>query len=537
MIALLQDCVARQAARRPEAPAIVAGAERVSYGELDARSNQLARLLRDAAGCRQGDRVMLLLPKSPAALVGLLAIYKADCIAVPLDPAGPAVRIARVLESCGSRAVLAAGPVAADILNELCSDTSIHPAPWVGWVDATPPVQARFAVRFTERDVGGYPNAPIEPRNRPHDAAHILFTSGSTGRPKGVVISHANVIAFVEWACRYFAIASSDRLSGHSPLHFDLSTFDIFGTFAAGAALHLVPPELNLFPHKLADFIRSSELTQWFSVPSVLNYLAKFDAVRPGDFPALQRVMWCGEVFPTPGLIYWMKRLPHVTFTNLYGPTEATIASGYYTVKACPADPIADVPIGTGCEGEELLVLNRDLEAVAPGETGDLYIRGVGLSSGYWRDPERTAAAFLPNPRGFDPADRLYRTGDLARLGHDGLVYFVGRADSQIKSRGYRIELGEIEAALGTVSELREAAVVGMPTGGFEGTVIACAYAPAPNCCVSPADLRKMLSALVPSYMLPSRWMALPTLPKNATGKIDRRAIRDLFDAHEAVVA
>src|SRR5438128_520463 len=192
------------------------------------------------------------------------------------------------------------------------------------------------------------------------------------------------------WATRYFGTAPTDRISGHPPLHFDLSTFDVFGTFAAGAELHLVPPEVNLLPNALAEFIRTSELTQWFSVPSLLSYLAKFDVVQFNDFPTLRRLLWCGEVFPTPALRYWMARLPHVTFTNRYGPTEATIASSYYTVPSCPEDDRAAIPIGSPCAGEELLVLNERLERVPPGEVGDLYIRGVGLSPGYWRVPETT---------------------------------------------------------------------------------------------------------------------------------------------------
>src|SRR5207244_6798157 len=163
-----------------------------------------------------------------------------------------------------------------------------------------------------------------------------------------------------------------------------------------------------------------------------------------------------------------------------------------------------------------------------------LHIRGAGLSPGYWQDHERTAAAFIPNPRGADSTDVLYRTGDLARTGADGLVYFLGRSDSQIKSRGYRIELGEIEAALNTVPGLQEVVVVGIPTGGFEGTLIGCAYVPLEGQQLVPAHLRKAINALIPQYMLPSRWMELDGLPKNASGKIDRRAIRERFQRDEA---
>jgi len=383
---------------------------------------------------------------------------------------------------------------------------------------------------FSRRDLNNYSRSFVDAGNTSEDAAHILFTSGSTGTPKGVVITHANVIHFVEWAVKYFGIDASDRNSGHPPLHFDLSQFDIFGTFAAGAQLHLVPGDVGLMPNQVAGFIRRSELTQWFSVPSVLNYMAKFDAVKANDFPCLKRVLWCGEVFPTPALMYWMQRLPSVTFTNLYGPTETTIASSYHTVSWCPADPCESVPIGTPCDGEQLLVLDEQLKPVPPGETGDLYIGGVGLSPGYWRDQEKTAAAFIQHPESTEPSHRIYKSGDLAKVGADGLVYYVGRADSQVKSRGYRIELGEIEAALNALGDLKECAVVAIPSEGFEGTTLCCAYVSAADANVHTRLLLSQLRKHLPSYMLPSRWAPFTQLPKNSSGKIDRPQLRRMFE-------
>ena len=224
-----------------------------------------------------------------------------------------------------------------------------------------------------------------------------------------------------------------------------------------------------------------------------------------------------------------MRRLPHARFTNLYGPTEATIASSYYTVPRCPTDERAAIPIGTACDGEELLVLDAGLRPVAAGEIGHLYIRGVGLSPGYWRDPEKTRSVFLQCPGRADPRERIYMTGDLARVADDGLVYFHGRADSQIKSRGYRIELGEIEAAANATGCLRECAVVAIPTDGFEGYAICCAFGSLSDAPVTPAQLREKLKALLPGYMLPSRWQAWETLPRNTNGKIDRRVLRERF--------
>ena len=233
-------------------------------------------------------------------------------------------------------------------------------------------------------------------------------------QPKGVVISHRNVASFLEWAVAYFGIDGSDRLSGHAPFHFDLSTFDVYGALTTGSELHLVPPELGLMPRDLAALIDREQLTQWFSVPSVLSYMANFDAVPDGGFASLRRVIWCGDVLPTPVLKHWMDRIAHVQYTNLYGPTETTIASSYYMVTTPPEDETKPIPIGVACAGEELLVLDDKLQPVPPEATGDLYIGGSGLSSGYWRDDAKTHAAFIADPRSPHGDRRLYRTGDRA---------------------------------------------------------------------------------------------------------------------------
>src|SRR5438128_4133921 len=251
------------------------------------------------------------MPKSPTAIVSLLGIYKADCLYVPLDPAGPAARLARVLRIWRAGWILAVGPVSG-VLGALVDDERFRGSISVGWM-GDGAAHGKLRTDFTRDDVESYPSAALHYDHGGGDPAHLLFTSGSTGTPKGVTITHASVIRFVQWSTKYFGMAASDRVSGHSPLHFDLSIFDIFGAFAVGAALHLVPPELNVLPHKLAEFIRASGLTQWFSVPSVLTLMAQLDVVRPRDFPTLQRLLWCGEVFPTRALRYWMGRLPHVT--------------------------------------------------------------------------------------------------------------------------------------------------------------------------------------------------------------------------------
>jgi amino acid adenylation domain-containing protein len=457
MVSLLQQLVTGQAERRPEQTAIVYRQERLSYGELEETSNRLAHLLKEA-GCKRGDRVGFLIPKTPAAIGAILGILKADCVYVPLDTSSPAPRLEKIIDACAPRFVVAGGAVT-PLLDELMADKSRRDGTAVGWMGEGRIEGNNFRARFSREDLGSYSSEPLDYKNTVNDAAHILFTSGSTGVPKGVIITHSNVIHFITWAVKHFGAKPSDRISSHPPLHFDLSTFDVYGTLGSGAQLHIVPTELNLLPQKLAEFIRDSELTQWFSAPSVLNFMAKADVVKQDDFPALERLLWCGEVFPTSPLIYWMRRLPRVKFTNLYGPTEATIASSYYTVPQCPDDERAEIPIGAPCDGEGLLALDDELKPVPAGAIGDLYISGVGLSPGYWQDPEKTDAVFIKRPGSSDPNDRIYKTGDLA----------------------------------------------------------------------PPARLRTEMSKVLPNYMMPARWMRFDFLPKNANGKIDRRALRERF--------
>jgi amino acid adenylation domain-containing protein len=507
---LLHGYAAASAARDPSATAVVLGDQRLGYAELVAESRRLARMLRDA-GVGPGDRVALMVPKAPEAIVGIHAVLEAGGAYVPIDLASPAPRVARVIASAQPRAILAA-PQAAALVEGLADAGALTDVTTIS----------------TEADWSSLSDEPLGVERAPDSLAHILFTSGSTGDPKGVQITHAMVSAFVDWAVDHFGTAAGERISGHPPLHFDLSTFDIFATLRAGAELHLVPATANLAPKALADFIRDSELTQWFSVPSTLAFMVRSGVVAENDFPTLERVLFCGEPMPTPVLADWMRRVPQARYTNLYGPTETTIASSYYDVPEVPADETESLPIGLPCRGEKLVVLDEERRPLPAGEIGQVFIGGVALSPGYWRDEEKTDAAFMSID-----GERLYATGDLGWVDDQGLLRYIGRVDSQIKHRGYRIELGEIEAALNALGELKESSVVAIETEGFEATAICCAYV-ANDPEVTPVKLRSALARSLPAYMLPSRWRALESLPKNANGKIDRRALREGFEAEPA---
>ncbi|MEO1018685.1 MAG: amino acid adenylation domain-containing protein, partial [Pseudomonadota bacterium] len=512
LLSLLQHLLSAQASARPGAKAIVEDGKSTTFAELEVRSNRLANLLRER-GLAPLDRVGVMASKSIDTIEAFIAVLKAGGIYVPLDPAGPATRVGRMIDVAACRMIVHSEEAQA-VLSE-CEETIDRV------VDLGTFTQADVA-----QDAMSLSAAISQAGTQPDDPAHILFTSGSTGLPKGVVITHANVLSFIDWANPYFGRGPEDRVSGHSPLQFDLSTYDIFGSLAAGAELHLVPARLNLFPKDLPNFIRERQLTQWFSAPSVLTYLTRFDAVAQDDFSDLRELLWCGEVFAVPALRYWMERLPHVRFTNLYGPTEATIASTYCTLSTSPKNDRDTTPIGRACGGEEVFPVNQSNAVANPGETGEICIAGPGVTKGYWRDEARTASAFPPVAQGMQSPGRMYRTGDLGYVGEDGDLRFVGRADTQIKSRGHRIELGEIETAANSLGDVAEAAVIAMPVDEFAGTEIACVYSLIDGSQLTANALRRDLSKLIPRYMLPGRYEARKKLPLNSNGKIDRVRLR-----------
>ena len=502
--------------------------DQITYRELESESNKLAGMLIKQK-LIPGDRVGLYLEKTPKTIIAMLGITKAGGVYVPLDPNSPAERVNKIIKASNPSLLFVDRETTFRFQDIIHSDLETGLIPWVWWSKEPLMHGDDFCPKFIYKDIENLKNEPHQVIRNSARAAHILFTSGSTGEPKGVVITHKNVESFINWAVPYFNMKTGEHTSCHSPLHFDLSTYDIYGAFASGSHMHLVPAGISTDPKKLSAFILENKLNQWFSVPSALSYLAKFHVIPDGGYPSLKRLIWCGEVFPLPSLKYWMKNLPDVQFTNLYGPTEATIASSYYTVKELP-EHLDELPIGESCSEEKLIILDENLSRKNIGEVGDLYIEGSGLSPGYWKDIAKTKAAFMRYTNEEGRRERIYKTGDLASLGSDGLVYFHGRSDYQIKSRGYRIELGEIETALGNNQLLREYAVVPIQIDGFEGTAIGCAYVGTEmkNGALAPL-LKQKLKDKIPSYMMPQVWREYDRLPRNGNGKIDRKGLSDHF--------
>jgi amino acid adenylation domain-containing protein len=515
MAYILQQLLSNSASRYPEKTAVSARGRNLSYRELEKQSNQLAHLLRHR-GVRKGDRVGLFFPKCVESLVCMLGVLKAGAVYVPLDPQAPADRIAYILGDCGVRVLLtnAERRKALDAKTLHALDSCILTDSSSGELNGSAVLPWSMLGEFPSDHA---PQVTLTET----DLAYILYTSGSTGRPKGVMLSHQNALTFVEWCSAKFKIRPEDQLSNHAPLHFDLSVFDVYNSLEAGATLHLVTEDIALFPSTLASFIETRGITVWYSVPSALTLLLLHGNLKAEKVRQLRIILFAGEVFPMKYLRELADLLPHIDLYNLYGPTETNVCT-YYKVERDLLANQEKLPIGAACENTEVFAVNDKGEIVRqPGESGELYVRGPGVTYGYWGDVEKTRKMVVPNL--FQPnfEEEMYRTGDLVRLGEDGNFDFLGRRDSMIKSRGYRIELGEIENALLSHPGVREVAAVAIPDD-IIGNRIKAVVAAHAGSSLQPVELQQHCAARIPKYMIPDLIEFCENLPKTSTGKIDR---------------
>jgi amino acid adenylation domain-containing protein len=529
---LLHRAVLDHAVLRPDRVAVDEGARVATYGDLARSMNRLAVVLL-GVGVRRRDRVGVFLENGIDACVSILGALQSGACYVPLSPSHPAARTALILEdaelSClvTTRAHLDAAlaamrstkGAATGALVVLDEDRAEIEARLEGLADVRPrAIAGRGELdRVSE-------SAP-ESRGEETDPAYILFTSGTTGRPKGVVVSHANVKAYLGWALPYLELGPEDRLSHHSNIAFDMSVFDIFGAFHAGATL--CPLMTNAHRVSPADYIRERRITIWFSVPAVLGLMIAAGRLEAGAIgSSLRAAMFAGETLPTEYVQALRRAQPRIQIVNTYGPTETTIACTFHKVGVdSPFEPDRAIPIGRPFPGTEVLILKLDEDRPADvGEVGRLLIAGHQVAVGYWNRPDLTAAAFR---RDLDPSGRvIYETGDLAFRDASSILHFAGRRDTQVKVHGYRIELGEVEVAIGRHELVNEVAVVSPERRGERSLV---AYV-APLGHVADEALAESAildhcERLLPPYMVPSEVRFLPRLPRNENGKIDRKRL------------
>ncbi|HLI77821.1 MAG TPA: amino acid adenylation domain-containing protein, partial [Acidobacteriaceae bacterium] len=491
----------QQVTRNPESVAVACGDLVLSYQELNRKANQLARLLVQA-GVKPEDRVGVCMNRSVDMIAAVLGILKAGASYVPLDPQYPAERITYMMEDAGIGVLLMEDTLPGEVTQQargiLCIDV---PSLW-----------ERIAHESGK-------NLGIATGGK--NLAYLMYTSGSTGVPKGILVVHEAITRLV-CNTNYIAFAEKQRIAQAASTSFDAATFEIWGALLNGGRLILLQGEKASL-RELGDFIASNRITTLWLTAGLFGKMVEheLDSLR-----GVNQLLAGGDVVSPGHVARLCSRFEHCTFINGYGPTETTTFACTYAVKGggAVADPL---PIGKPIANTRVYILDREMQPVAIGVAGELYIGGEGLARGYLKRPDLTAEKFVPDAITGSAGERLYRTGDLARWRDDGNVEFLGRLDQQVKLRGFRVELGEIEAVLRRHDAVEDAAVLVREEEAAGKRLIAC-VASRDRGRLAHGELSAFLRARLPEYMVPSGWVVLEELPKNANGKVDRTELQKL---------
>ncbi|MDI5965002.1 amino acid adenylation domain-containing protein [Streptantibioticus silvisoli] len=503
---------AEQAARTPDAPALLWRDRPTGYRELADRAGEIARLLTER-GVGPGDFVGLCVERSPLMVAALLGILRAGAAYVPLDPEYPVGRLRYVLSDTGATVLL----------------TEEH------LVGLFPDHDGQLLV--LDAQDGAPPAAPAgpPPAARGHDVAYVIHTSGSTGRPKGVMVTHRSLANHSRAVNRTFRLGPGDRVLQCRSLSFDAAAEELFPPLLHGAALVLGDDPLRQTFRALTQQIIDTGTT-FVSVPTAFwhSWVLEEDCLeRLASESSLRLMIVAGEQARLQALSTWNKWVgPAVRWCNVYGPTEGTITSTIFEPGASWSDDdCASVPVGHPVDNVQAHVLDADLAPVPPGTVGELFLGGAGVAVGYLGRPATTAESFPADPFATEPGQRLYRTGDLVRATADGRIEFVGRRDHQVKVRGYRIELGEVETVACDHPAVRACVTLVEGTDAADTSLVA-HVVPAASDPFPTADLLAHLRRELPWYMIPAAVVVVDAFPLTPNGKIDREALRSLD--HEA---
>jgi amino acid adenylation domain-containing protein len=502
----------------------IAGCE-VTYQQLAYRAKRLAATLQARAVPDAVPLTAVFAYRSETAYAAVLGALMAGHGYVPLNRTFPTDRTRLMLERSMCRSVIVDAGSEPQLEALLCSIA----IPLVIICPDRPDVTELAAKFPAHRIIGANELADAEqwcPVDVSVDSiAYLLFTSGSTGQPKGVMVSHANMLHYLDCATKRYGFTSNDRVSQTFDLTFDLSAHDMFVAWESGACLCCLTQKQLINP---CAFVNDARLTVWFSVPSTAAFMRRFGVLKPGMYPGLRLSLFCGEALPVEIVRHWALAAPNSVIENIYGPTELTIAcTAYRWDNTKSPDECAQgiVPIGQPFDGMRALIVDEQLREVKHGTEGELLMTGPQLSLGYWQDEEKTRQAFVPVAGN---NGTYYRTGDRVRRPavNKPLVY-LGRVDNQIKVRGYRVELGEVEAVVRQLSGLDGVVALGWPTteSGPDGIEVFLE--------TDSFDTKALVSQLkgkLPVYMLPRNVLALRRFPLNANGKYDRKALQLILE-------
>jgi amino acid adenylation domain-containing protein len=493
----LHELIERRVDGSREEVAVVYEGEELSYGELDARANRLARYLRER-GVGRDVLVGVCAERSLELVIALLGVLKAGGAYVPLDPEYPQERLSFMLRDSEAKVLLTQARLLERLpggeAQVLCLDRD--------WGEVE-----RYSAQRLER-VGGV-----------EDLAYVIYTSGSTGQPKGAMNEHRGIVNRLQWMQEEYELRSGDVVLQKTPSSFDVSVWEFFWPLLAGARLVMAKPGGHQDPKYLVEVIERAGITVLHFVPSMLQAFLKEPGLRE-RCGGLRLVMSSGEALSHELEQRFFEALD-AQLHNLYGPTEAAVDVTHWACERGGGERV--VPIGRPIGNTRIYVLDEHMQPVPLGVGGELHIGGVQVGRGYWRRAQLTAERFVADPFDAHAGGRLYKTGDLARYRADGTLEYLGRLDDQVKVRGFRIELGEIEAALESHRSVRQAAAKVVQFGAADQRLVAYVVPRDEGC--SAADLRKHLRGSLPDYMIPQHFVVLEELPLTPSGKLDRQGL------------
>ncbi|MCA1682121.1 MAG: amino acid adenylation domain-containing protein, partial [Actinobacteria bacterium] len=511
----LPELFAEQVSRTPEATAVVFEGVELSYAELNARANRLARLLMER-GAGPERFVALALPRSGEMVVTLLAVLKSGAAYVPVDRDYPPERITGMLDDADPVLLL----TTSEVTDQLAGVESGVGRLVLDDPEVVASVDLQSDTELTDADRRGALSAD--------SPAYVIYTSGSTGRPKGVVIPHRNVTRLFSATQQWFEFDECDVWTMFHSYAFDFSVWEIWGPLLHGGRLVVVPYAVSRSPEDFLRLLVTEKVTVLNQTPSAFYQLMRADHQDPelGAGLSLRYVVFGGEALDLGRLGQWYEHHDDQApvLVNMYGITETTVHVSYLAVDEVTAARAVGSRIGVAIPDLRVYVLDRGLGPVPVGVAGELYVAGAGLARGYLHRPGLTAQRFVANPFGGLGA-RMYRTGDRVRWTSEGELEFLGRADEQVKIRGFRIEPGEIEAALLRHSEVAEAVVVARQEDSGHQRLVAYVVPVSGSDAPSTTALREVLGRVLPEYMVPAAFVVLDGLPLNVNGKVDRRAL------------
>src|SRR6202046_533127 len=515
----------RSAEMFPDRPSLVAEGKTLTYKELRDRACRIAATIQAHRGASSLALTAVFGYRSSTAFAGVLGSLLAGNGYVPLNRTFPIDRTQAMFtrSECGS-IIVDMGSLPQ--LDKLLGESQRALLVLLPDVENVKPLRERWPEHtFAGSDDLSPSRDWQEPETNPNAIAYLLFTSGSTGVPKGVMVAHRNVTAFLDYMVDRYEVTEKDRLSQMFDMTFDLSVFDMFVALGRGARGCCPSPKSLINP---GNFIQDMELTIWFSVPSTAVFMKQLGMLKPGRYPSLRFSLFCGEPLPVASASAWLEAASNSVLENLYGPTELTIAWTLYRWEPARSSQEAElwiVPIGYPYPEMGVLVADESLKEVGRGEEGELLMNGPQVSLGYWKDREKTAAAFVVPP---GKQDIYYRTGDRVRrpLGNGPLTH-LGRIDFQVKILGHRVELGEIEAVVRKVCGSDGVVAVGWPAtpSGFGGVEV---FVEGETKNLD--RLRGQVASELPDYMVPRRFHFMGSLPRNVNNKFDRKAMVKLLE-------